>query len=121
MKTIYETTVTKLGPEVEAFLEEKILVLFKGNAPAELAEYCVLHDENVLHEDIEAKDELRLKDKIFTITSVGSAVTKNLSELGHITLKFDGNTEADLPGTLCLEDKEVPTFQEGDKIEIVRN
>ncbi|MFC7061073.1 PTS glucitol/sorbitol transporter subunit IIA [Halobacillus seohaensis] len=120
MTQIYKTTITELGPSVEAFLEEKILILFKGNAPAELAEYCVLHEENRLDSEIEAKDTLKIKETSYQITAVGSAVNKNLDELGHITLKFDGKDEPELPGTMSLEKKELPSVRPGDTIEIIR-
>ncbi|WP_353626499.1 PTS glucitol/sorbitol transporter subunit IIA, partial [Bacillus sp. JCM 19041] len=38
---IYRTTVTKMGPSAGDFLEEKMIILFKDNAPEELAEFCV--------------------------------------------------------------------------------
>lgn len=43
MKTIYNTEVNKLGIMVEEFYGEKMIILFKDNAPEELADYCVLH------------------------------------------------------------------------------
>ncbi|RSL30123.1 PTS sorbitol transporter subunit IIA [Salibacterium salarium] len=121
MTQVYETTVTGLGPLVTEFISEKIIILFKGDAPAELAEYCVLHDENNLQEEIKPDDVFKINDKSFVVTGVGSAVQQNLKELGHITLKFDGKMEVDLPGTLSLEEKEVPEINNGDTLEIIRD
>ncbi|MFD2924879.1 PTS glucitol/sorbitol transporter subunit IIA [Halobacillus naozhouensis] len=121
MSHIYHTKVTQLGPLANEFISEKIIILFKGDAPAELAEYCVLHKENQLEDQIKANDIFKINDREYEITGVGEAVYKNLNQLGHITLKFDGNTTPDLPGTLSLEDKEVPEIHEGDILEIIRN
>lgn len=38
MKTIYNTEVNKLGIMVEEFYGEKMIILFKDNAPEELAD-----------------------------------------------------------------------------------
>lgn len=119
-KTIYTTVITKLGESVNEFLEEGMLITFKDNAPAELAEYCILHSENDLREDIQVGDTLTLGQSAYAITAVGEAVNKNLSALGHITLRFDGSTEADLPGTLVLEEKEIDSINVGDIIKIER-
>ncbi len=120
MKQIYYTEVSKLGEMVREFYEEKMIILFKQGAPAELEEFCVSHVINQLKEDIQANDTLKVNDNEYIITGVGSAVNKNLASLGHITLKFDGSQEPDLPGTLSLEDVEVPEIHQGDVLEIIR-
>ncbi|MBS4162628.1 PTS sorbitol transporter subunit IIA, partial [Klebsiella pneumoniae] len=51
----------------------------------------------------------------------GEAVAQNLANLGHITLKFDGASTAELPGTLYLEQKELPKVLAGDWIQIKRS
>ncbi|PYB01951.1 PTS glucitol/sorbitol transporter subunit IIA, partial [Serratia marcescens] len=33
-------------------------------------------------------------------TAVGSVATQNLRELGHITVRFDGEAEAEFPGSI---------------------
>ena len=48
MKKIYSTIVKDLGPMAEDFIGEKMIILFNENAPAELAEFCVLHTGNEL-------------------------------------------------------------------------
>ncbi|MBU8791256.1 PTS glucitol/sorbitol transporter subunit IIA [Oceanobacillus caeni] len=117
---IYTTEVTKLGESVGEFLEQGMLITFKDNAPQELAEFCILHSENNLRQDITVGDTLTIGEESYQITAVGEAVNKNLSSLGHITLRFDGSTEADLPGTLCLENKKINEIHVGDKIKIER-
>lgn len=120
-QTIYSTVVTKLGESVNEFLDQGMLITFKDNAPAELAEYCVLHSENDLKQDIQAGDVLSIGANSYQILAVGSAVNKNLESLGHITFNFNGDEEVDMPGTLSLEQKEIQPIQVGDQIKIERN
>lgn len=121
MAVIYQTKVNQLGPLVDEFYDEKMMILFKEDAPAELAEYCVLHSENHLTDEIQKGDTLWIDQTAYKVTAVGNAVNKNLSALGHITLKFNGEEEPDLPGTLVLEDKEMKKVQVGNTIKINRD
>ncbi|PLR79063.1 hypothetical protein CU633_02435 [Bacillus sp. V3-13] len=62
---------------------------------------------------------MRFNNEKFDITSVGDIVQKNLTTLGHITLRFDGSTTPDLPGTLYLENKQIPLIELGTELKIV--
>jgi PTS system glucitol/sorbitol-specific IIA component len=119
-KIIYETNVIKIGKYVPDMLSEKILILFKENVPDELADYCILHSGNKLYEEIVAGDEVQIRGESFKITAVGELVNKHLAELGHTTIKFDGSTVAELPGSLHVEGKDIPSVFEGDIIIVVR-
>lgn len=119
-QTIYSTVVTKLGESVNEFLDQGMLITFKDNAPAELAEYCILHSENDLKQDIQVGDILSIGTDSYRILAVGNAVNKNLENLGHITFDFNGSEEVDLPGTLSLEHKEIKAIEVGDQIKIER-
>jgi glucitol/sorbitol PTS system EIIA component len=118
MHTKFDTQINNIGPSVTAFLDEKMLILFGENAPAELAEYCLLINVKDVEGDIEVGDTLLLGDHEYKITAIGDAVKKNLSSLGHITLKFDGSENPELPGTLYLEDTEIQEVKPGDPIRI---
>jgi glucitol/sorbitol PTS system EIIA component len=118
MHTKFDTQINNIGPSVTDFLGEKMLILFGENAPAELAEYCLLINVKNVEDDIEVGDKLLLGNHEYKITAVGDAVKKNLSSLGHITLKFDGSENPELPGTLYLEDKEIQEVKLGDQIRI---
>lgn len=121
MKKIYSTTVTELGSLVEDFRVEKMVILFNENAPAELRDYCVLHKGGELADTVAAGDTLRYAGADFKIVFVGSEVQKNLKDLGHITLRFNGNADGEsLEGSLYVEDKPVPAIQAGDTVEIYR-
>ena len=43
----------------------------------------------------------------YKITAVGSGANKTIEELGHATIKFDGSPEAENPGTIHVEAKEI--------------
>lgn len=118
MTTKFVTKINKIGPSVADFLGEKMLILFGDNAPAELAEYCLLIDVNNVEGEIEPGDTLQIGEKQYGITAVGDAVKKNLTSLGHITLKFDGSQTPELAGTLYLQDAEIADVQAGDTIQI---
>lgn len=120
MQTIYETTINQLGPSVGDFLSEKMFILFGQNAPAELADYCLLIDVNAVSGEIETDDVLYLNDVSYRVTAVGSVVKQNLNTLGHITLKFDGALDAELPGTLHLEESDISVPKAGTSLKIVK-
>lgn len=120
MKTIYNTEVNKLGIMVEEFYGEKMIILFKDNAPEELADYCVLHGKNEVNDEIQVGDIFKIDGEEYKVTAVGDEVHKNLRDLGHICVRFDGSTNAELPGSLYLEDKEIKEIKEGTVIEVER-
>ncbi len=43
---------------------------------------------------------MELAQRRYAITAVGSVATQNLRELGHITVRFDGEAEAEFPGSI---------------------
>lgn len=121
MRKIYGTTVAELGSLVTAFMGEKMVILFNENAPAELRDYCVLHKGGELVDTVAAGDTLRYAGADFKVVFVGSEVQKNLKDLGHITIRFNGNAEGEsLEGSLYVEDAPIPHIQVGDTVEIYR-
>ncbi|BEU86574.1 PTS glucitol/sorbitol transporter subunit IIA [Selenomonas sp. TAMA-11512] len=121
MQKIYSTNVVELGPLVTDFMGEKMVILFNENAPAELRDYCVLHRDGNLTDIVAAGDTLRYAGEDFKIVFVGSEVQKNLKDLGHITLRFNGNADGEsLEGSLYVEDKPIPSIQVGDTVEIYK-
>ncbi len=91
MQKIYSTIVKNLGPMAEDFIGEKMIILFNENAPAELAEFCLIHNGNNLTDTIEIGDILQINNTEYKIVAVGSEVQKNLANLGHIALRFNSN------------------------------
>lgn len=119
MRIIYNTMVTTIGELVSAFYKEKLIIIFKDNAPEELADYCVLHAGNMLSDCVKQGDVLVIAGQEYRIVYVGDEVQTNLQNLGHITLRFDGTTEG-LGGSVYLEDKALPVIKIGDAISIYR-
>ncbi|MFT8319841.1 MAG: PTS glucitol/sorbitol transporter subunit IIA [Bacillus sp. (in: firmicutes)] len=119
MKTIYENKVQSIGAFANSFLEEKMIILFGNEAPQDLRDFC--YNIQVVHVDGEIKpgQKLYINSDKFEITSVGDVVQRNLTTLGHISIRFDGSTIPELPGTLYLENKDVPTIELGTELKIV--
>jgi PTS system glucitol/sorbitol-specific IIA component len=119
MKTIYENKVKSIGAMANTFLEEKMLILFGNEAPQDLKDFCYNIDVVDVKDNIRAGQKLYINDETFEITSVGDVVQRNLTTLGHITLRFDGSTTPELPGTLYLESKDIPSIDLGSELKIV--
>lgn len=119
MKTIYENKVKSIGDLADSFLEEKMFILFGDEAPQELKDFCYNISVVDAAEEIQAGQKLYINDEPFAITSVGDVVQRNLTTLGHITLRFDGSTDPELPGTLYLENKDIPAIDLGTELKIV--
>ncbi len=122
MGKIYSTKVTALGGEVGTFIEAaKMIILFEESlALPELRDMCVMHKGNQVDDVIKVGDVLTIGNEKFNILKVGSEVQTNLTNLGHITLKFDGGKEDVLEGSLHLEEKAIPDVQSGTEIFITR-
>ncbi|MCF1585870.1 PTS glucitol/sorbitol transporter subunit IIA [Tetragenococcus koreensis] len=114
--TVFETEIISIGSEAELFKDEKMLILFGKNAPDTLKDYCYNIKVNPVNGSITTDATLMIGDAAFKITSVGDVVQKNLEDLGHITIKFDGSTIPELPGTLYVEDKELPELAIGTSV-----
>lgn len=105
METIYLTQFTELGPEVPEFLDMGLLILFKVGAPPELAEMSALHEPETFREEPpKAGDTIVLGSRELRITAVGGKAWKNVRDLGHVVLKFNGQDETELPGEIYVEE-----------------
>lgn len=121
MKVYYKTEVKELGSLVEAFLGEKMMIIFGDNAPEELRDYCVLHDAEPLTDTVETGDIARIAGVDYKVVYAGTEVYKNLRDLGHITFRFNGNEEGEsLEGSLYVEDKPIVMPKVGDTIELIK-
>lgn len=120
METIYKNEVKALGSQVNSFAGADFIILFGDSAPAELKDYCYSVNVNPIHGKIKAGDILRFDDQAYKITCIGQEAPVTLTGLGHCTIRFNGATEAELPGTMYVEKKALPEIKVGTKIEIVR-
>ena len=119
-KKYYSTKVVGVGGQVSNFLSAgKMLVMFDDSMVLpELRDISVLHSGNQIHDIIKSGDILKIIDTEFKIVKVGNDVQKNLINLGHVVIKFDGGTGELLEGSIHVEDKPIPKIQVGDEISI---
>ncbi|MGB6407088.1 MAG: PTS glucitol/sorbitol transporter subunit IIA [Planococcus donghaensis] len=116
----YEVKITGIGDEVEIFMEENMLVIFDDTVPKSLQSIGVIHEQAGLLGKVEAGDVLEINGERYGILFVGSKVNETLEEIGHCTIAFNGETTADLPGTMCVEEKPLPELQVGALIRILK-
>lgn len=114
----YEMRVVEIGPLVSEFVEAKILVFFKTGAPPELAEFSILHEPSDFFMDVQVGDRILFGQDSYEIKAVGDVANKNIRELGHLIMKCNGLTTAELPGDVCVEDKELPSIKVGTVVRI---
>ena len=123
-KTYYSTKIVEIGGQVADFIAAaKMIIMFENemskNLP-ELRDACVLHSGNKLVDTVKPGDIYKIGNAEFKILKVGSEVQKNLMNLGHITIKFDGGAGEVLEGSVHVEDKPIPEIKIGDEIAIVK-
>jgi PTS system glucitol/sorbitol-specific IIA component len=112
----YQAQVTYIGPMVSEFIDNNILVLFGNEAPEELREFAVIHDGTELVAFIEPGDSINITGKLYKILAVGEVSNTNLANLGHLVLKFNGETIPEMPGDICLENEKLPEIQIGSQL-----
>ena len=115
---IFNGKVISIGELVKEFIDEGILVLFGLNAPPELAEFSLIHDNEKVEASVEDGDALYIDGKCYKILSVGTVANKNLENLGHLVIKFNGLEKARLPGDVNVEKKKIPEICVGTIIQI---
>lgn len=118
---LYQTTVTSIGELVPSFVAEGMLVFFGENAPEELHSFCVLHKVEHQSGELLAGDVVNIDGNEFTVLAVGPVASENLMQLGHLNLKANGRTQAELPGDVCIAQVALPTVNVGSKLTIKRN
>ncbi|GAS93978.1 PTS system glucitol/sorbitol-specific IIA compon ent [Mycolicibacterium canariasense] len=115
----YSTTVTQVGSLVADFAEKGMLIFFGENAPVELHDMSVLHRPEVADGGLTVGDVLVLDDQEFPILAVGHVANQNLVNLGHIDLKFNGETSPPLGGDVCLPNITPPMLLPGSTFRVV--
>lgn len=118
MSKIFETKVVAVGPEAQGMIKgANMLILFGAGAPIDWAEFCFTIDNKNLTGSIHPGGKVVVDNQEYPITAVGNVVETNLSNLGHITISFDGSTEGSLPGTLHIDAPNKVTVKEGTVIQ----
>jgi len=120
MTVLYKSTVTEIGELVPSFIAEGMLVFFGESAPEELRTFCIIHKLEHAEGQVREGDVVSIDGNEFDVLSVGSVANDNLYNLGHLNLKANGNTVADLPGDVSIAKVSLPEVSIGTKIEIFR-
>lgn len=111
---MYQSIAKEIGPLVESFKAENLVILFGPSAPNELKEVSVIHEEKQTMEiPLKEGGKFSVDDQVYTIDRVGSQANDNLKELGHISVYFSEPDEGILPGAILVSPSSVPTFKEG--------
>ena len=122
-KNYYNTKVVGVGGQVANFLSAgKMLVMFDDSMVLpELRDISVLHSGNPISDNdiIKSGDIFKIANTEFKIIKVGNDVQKNLKNLGHVVIKFDGGNGELLEGSIHVEDKPIPKIQVGDEISFI--
>ena len=120
----YSATIAEIGGQVQDFIAAaKMIVLFDNEMSRtlpELRDACVLHKDGKLTDVVKAGDTLKIGSAEFRVLKAGSEVTRNLMNLGHISIKFDGGEGDLLEGSVHVEDKPIPEPKVGDEISFSR-
>jgi len=117
--SIYSTKVLNIGNEAPEMIQAGFFILFGEKVPAELKDYCYIIKIQPISGKIVPGKKIVLNDHEIVITAVGDEVAVNLENLGHVTIKFDGSTAAELPGTIYVEKIDGFDLKIGDSIQII--
>lgn len=120
-QVVYESSVTAVGGQVQAFLDHGLLIFFGDGSPAELHEMSVRHVPTVAQEGPQPGDTIVVGELSAEVLAVGSVVADNLLNLGHLDLKANGQTEAKLPGDVTIAEQPLPLPSVGDAFRILRS
>ena len=115
----YKVKVTEIGSLVEELAQEtNCLIIYNDDIKdKDLRDISITHTEGKLETDVKAGQTLTIGGEKFRITSVGDIAQKTLREIGHCTIKFDGEYKVNLPGEMHVEG-EIPEVKVGDIISI---
>ena len=109
----YSTTVTEIGEEVPDLLEGGVLILYADGAPAALAEVSVQHvvDGPASSSPPPVGARLSLGELSTRVSAVGSSAWDKVRDLGHVVINFNGASQAERPGEICVEARDSVAIQ----------
>ncbi|WP_196593526.1 PTS glucitol/sorbitol transporter subunit IIA [Pectinatus sottacetonis] len=113
----YKFDVVSIGENVANFLStSKCITIIDEGCSEGLAAMSVVHTKGKLESDISIGDTLEWGSSKFKIVEIGANVNKNLAELGHCTIVFNG--KVNLPGQMAVEGVYLPHFRTGEVVKI---
>lgn len=106
---MYKSKVQEVGELALAFVEEKVIILFGPDAPAELKEVSIIHEVmETSKEPIRKGSKFIIDEQEYTVEAVGTSANDNLNELGHISIYFSEPNEEILPGAIFVSPYHLP-------------
>ncbi|HHX24504.1 MAG TPA: PTS glucitol/sorbitol transporter subunit IIA [Thermoanaerobacterales bacterium] len=119
-QSFFSTKVCGIGEHALDFANERMVIFFNKKVQKELSDYSILIDDLEGEVNVEVGDFIIFADSKYKITAIGEVAIKNLRELGHCVVKFDGKTNAELPGNIHVENKEMPEIEKGMEIKFLK-
>jgi len=116
---VFETHVNEIGTEAKDFAAINMMIFFGNEAPAALRPSCYLIDVVPVQQTIVPGMGLLIDQQAYKVTAVGGEVQTNLSNLGHISVVFNGATKPELAGTMYVEAKNYPTVSVGSQVQLL--
>lgn len=114
----YSTKVVDIGAEAQDFKSVNMLIFFGNEAPDALRSSCFIIDVKPLNENIKVDQILQIGNDNYKITAVGNEVNRNLQNLGHMAVKFTGDSTAEMPGSIYVEKGNFPNISKGTEVKI---
>lgn len=116
--TVFRTRVKEIGAEAPELIQGGFLILFGDQAPPELRQVSVIHEPEPLRGPLEPGHLLVIGSLTYRITAVGDLANRNLETLGHLVIKFNGLSHAELPGDVCVTTGPAPQLAPGTVIRV---
>ena len=115
MKVLFSANVMKAGGKVEEGLASNMLITFNEDAPEDYLDY-VLTINNIIYDSTELQKNavyiLQINNQYWDVTCWGDATWKNLCELGHMTVIFDGAETPVAYGSLHVKGNCTPSMND---------
>ena len=120
MNTIYQTTITNIGDSAREALLDDMLITFREGAPKDIEEFCFIHQHSTTDGELQAGNIMELAQQRYVITAVGEVATQNLRELGHVTIRFNGDEQPELPGSIHVNGPTPSDIPIGSSLKFIR-
>ena len=112
----YQGNILSIGANVSELGDEQMLIFFGEQATGGLEDYSYIVPVPEKAVELSVGDCIVIAGIDFPVTAMGNKAMETFNSLGHFTVRFDGNTQAILPGTVHLQG-ELPDLAVGDTIE----
>lgn len=105
----YTSKILHCGELASEFFTEGVMVFFGKQAPDELQEYSVIHEHDTLPTaELQAGDVITINEQQIEMLAVGKVANENFRNLGHLVLKFNDRTEAEMEGDVNARKADLP-------------